>query len=168
MIFWTKIAQKRYSQPKQKSKQHHWILQILISLGTKFHFKQKVLNFGTKFVQKVFTFSVLDRKYSFWGNSVEKIKSVSLSWNLVPKLIYESRYQWWCSLFGFWTWKYISGQKPKKVNITIELYIFKLVYVPNSTLNKQFWLLRPNLPKRGVSGLKRKKWTSSLNSAYLS
>ena len=33
---------------------------------------------------------------------VEKIKIVSLSWNLVHNLIRISRIQWWCSLFMFW------------------------------------------------------------------
>ena len=36
----------------KKSQHHHWILHIRISLDTKFYFKQKTLNFGTKFVQK--------------------------------------------------------------------------------------------------------------------
>ena len=35
----------------------------------------------------VFSFSVLDRKNPFWANLVQKIKIVSLSWNLVPRLI---------------------------------------------------------------------------------
>ena len=34
-----------------------------------------------------FRFSALDWKYPFWANLVQKIKIVSLSWNLVPKLI---------------------------------------------------------------------------------
>ena len=39
---------------KRKSQHHHLILNIRISLGTKFHFKQTILNFGTKFAQRVF------------------------------------------------------------------------------------------------------------------
>ena len=35
----------------------------------------------------VFTFSVLDGKYIFWTNLPQKIKIVSLSWNLLPTLI---------------------------------------------------------------------------------
>ena len=34
----------------------------------------------------VFTFSILDWKYSFWASLVQKIKFVNLSWNLVPRL----------------------------------------------------------------------------------
>ena len=47
----------------------------------------------------VFTFSVLDRKYHFKANLVQKFKIVSSSWNLVSKLIRICRIQWWCSLF---------------------------------------------------------------------
>ena len=32
----------------------------------------------------MFTFFVLDRTHPFWGNLVQKIKILSLSWNLVP------------------------------------------------------------------------------------
>ena len=35
----------------------------------------------------IFTFSVFDHRYSFWANLVQKIKIVSLSLNLVPRLI---------------------------------------------------------------------------------
>ena len=48
--------------------------------------------------------------------------------------------------------------KAKKVKITIEFYIFELVYVPNSSLNWQLWSFWPDLPKKGVSRLKMKKW----------
>ena len=47
----------------------------------------------------VFTFSVLDQKNPLWVNLVKKIKIVSLIWNLVPRLIWISGIQWWCSLF---------------------------------------------------------------------
>ena len=47
----------------------------------------------------VFTFFVLDRKYLFWTKLVPKIKIVSLSLNLVPKLIRICRIQWLYSLF---------------------------------------------------------------------
>ena len=51
----------------------------------------------------MFTFSVLDQISfgPFWVILVQKIKIVSLSWNLVPKLIQISRIQLWCSLFLF-------------------------------------------------------------------
>ena len=45
------------------------------------------------------------------------------------------------------------------MNIIIEFRIFKLVLVPNFSLNWQFWFFWPDLPKKGFSGLKQKKWT---------
>ena len=48
-------------------------------------------------------FSVLDWKYHFWTNLVQKIKIVSLSWTLASRLIWVSRIQWWFSLFLFYT-----------------------------------------------------------------
>ena len=47
----------------------------------------------------VFIFSYLDWKYPFYANLVQKVKIVSLSWNLVARLIQIYRIQWWCSLF---------------------------------------------------------------------
>ena len=49
----------------------------------------------------VFNFSVLEWKHPFWANLVEKIKIVSLSWNLVPRLVRICRIQWWSSFFCF-------------------------------------------------------------------
>ena len=49
----------------------------------------------------VFTFSVLNRKYPLWANLVQKNKTVTLSWNLVPRIIRICRIQWWYSLFLF-------------------------------------------------------------------
>ena len=34
----------------------------------------------------VFTFAILDQKYLFWANMVQKISIASLSWNLVATL----------------------------------------------------------------------------------
>ena len=42
-------------------------------------------------------------------------------------------------------------------NITIEFCIFDLVMVPNFSLNYQLWIFGQNLPKKSISGRKRKK-----------
>ena len=52
--------------------------------------------------------------------------------------------------------------KTGKMDITI----FKLVFESNFILNKQLWIFDPNLPKKVFFGLKKEKWTPSLNSAY--
>ena len=51
----------------------------------------------------MFTFSVFDQEYPFGVNLVQKIKIVSLSWNLVSILIWICKIQWRCSLFLFST-----------------------------------------------------------------
>ena len=59
------------------------------------------LNMQSSMVQ--FIFSDLDWKYPFGANLVQKFKIVSLSWNLVSRLIWICRIQWCCSLFLFFT-----------------------------------------------------------------
>ena len=43
-------------------------------------------------------FSVFEREVLFWTNLIKKIKNVSLTWNLVPRLIRICRILWCCSL----------------------------------------------------------------------
>ena len=49
----------------------------------------------------IFILFVLDWKYHFWTNMVQKIKIVSLSWNLGPLLIRICRIQWQCFFICF-------------------------------------------------------------------
>ena len=39
----------------------------------------------------------------------------------------------------------------------MEFFSLELIVVPNFTPNKQFWILRPNLPKKKTSGQKWRK-----------
>ena len=62
------------------------------------------------------------------GNSLfgqiwsRKSKLLSLSWNLVPKLIRICRIQWWCSLFCFWSEMPFLGKcGPKCLNCHLRL-----------------------------------------------
>ena len=67
-----------------------------------FQFKLKCSTKNSSNMQNstvVFTFSILAKEYLFCANLVRKIKIVSLSWNLVARLIRIRRIQWWCSLF---------------------------------------------------------------------
>ena len=54
--------------------------------------------------------------------------------------------------------------KIEKVNITIEFYKLELVWVPNFTLDKQFWILGPNLPKKGIFRSKMQKVDTTIES----
>ena len=56
------------------------------------------------------TFFVFDWKYLFWANLVQKVKLISLSWNLVSRLIRICWSQWWCSLFLFLVGNMLFGQ----------------------------------------------------------
>ena len=66
------------------------------------------------------------------------------------------------TILNFWT-KFAQERylwsKTEKLNIIIEFCLFKLVLVPNFSLNWQFWFFWPDLPRSGFSGLKQKKWT---------
>ena len=47
--------------------------------------------------------------------------------------------------------------KTDKIDTTIEFCIFKLAFVSNFTLNKQFWIFGPNLPKKDIYCQKQKQ-----------
>ena len=49
----------------------------------------------------MFIFFVFDQKCPLGANLVQKVKIISLGWNLVPTLIRICKFQWWCSLFSF-------------------------------------------------------------------
>ena len=49
-------------------------------------------------------------KNPFLGNLVRKIKIDSLSWNLIPRLIWICEIQWWCSVFQFMTGNTFLGK----------------------------------------------------------
>ena len=50
------------------------------------------------------------------------------------------------------------------MNATIGFCIFELAEESNFTLNTQFWIFGPNLPKKSISGQKKNE-TSQLNFA---
>ena len=69
----------------------------------------------------VFIFSDLDCKYAFGANLVQETKIVSLSSNLVPRLIWICRIQWCCSLFLF-----LTGNSFLGANFIIESEVWYL------------------------------------------
>ena len=58
--------------------------------------------------------------------------------------------------------KWYFQSKTEKVNSTTKFCIFKLVLVPNFSLNWQFWFSGPNLPKKGISSLNQKKMNTTI------
>ena len=70
----------------------------------------------------MFILSVFHWKYPFWANLVKKIKIISWSWNLVARLIWICRIQWWCSFFCFWLEMPFLGKfGPKNQNCHFKL-----------------------------------------------
>ena len=68
------------------------------------------------------TFCVLEREYLFWGNLVQKLKIVSLFWNLVPRLNWICKFKWWCLIFLFSIEIIFFGQiGPKNLNCLFKL-----------------------------------------------
>ena len=90
-------------------------------------------------------------------------------WILYIRISLGTKFQLKLTILIFWTklaQKVYFRFKTEKVNTTFEFWIFELVLVPNFSLNWQIWFFGLNLPKKGVSGLKQKNRTASLNSAY--
>ena len=92
------------------------------------HFKLKFGTYTSSNIQNsmvMFTLFVFDRKYPFWANSVQNIKILTLSWNLVPTLIRTCRIQWRCSFSLFLIGNNFFGQiwsKKSKVSFYVEIW----------------------------------------------
>ena len=96
------------------------------------------------------TFSLFDRKYTFWANLDQRIKIVILSWNLVPRLIRICIIQWRWSLFLFSIRYMLLG----KFGQAIQNHQFKLKemwcldWFGHAEFNGgfSFWYFRPRIP----------------------
>ena len=53
--------------------------------------------------------------------------------------------------------------RTRKMNIAIELYIFKLIYILNLSFNKQFWFLEQISKKKYTSGRKHEKMNITIH-----
>ena len=75
----------------------------------------------------LFTFFIFDWKYPFCANLVQNVKIVSLSWNLVPRLVRIWKIQSWCSLFLFLIGNTLLGenfvQKVKIVSLKSDSHL---------------------------------------------
>ena len=90
----------------------------------------------------MFFFLVFDRKYPFSANLVQKVKIISLSWNLVGRLIRICRIQRYCSLFWFFSGNTLFGHIWSKISkLSIEAKKFSVVVpiVPVFEWKYPFW-----------------------------
>ena len=94
------------------------------------HFKLKFGTYNNSNIQNsvmLFTFFVFDWKYLCWANLVQKIKILSLSWNLIRIIIRICRIQWWCTVFSFSSGNALFYENwPKKSKLSVEAEISKL------------------------------------------
>ena len=193
LIFWNKVAQNGYFQSKLEKMDTtiefcifksvyipnftlNWQFWFFWQICPKNYFLSKTekVNITNEFcifeLVKVPNFS-LNWQFWFFGPILPKKsisgqnrKKVNDLWFLH---IWNSRYQTSTSRIKFAIKGYFQS-KTEKMNSATELCIFKLVLVPNFSLNWQFWLSGPNLPKKSISSLNQKKWTPPLNFAYSS
>ena len=106
----------------------------------------------------VLTFSVLDQKNAFWVNLVNGIKIVTLSWNLVPRLIWICGIQW-CSHFLFLTRNTFLGKfGPKNQHCQFQLkFCATLIWICRimwKISGAHFFYFRPEKPLLGKSDQK--------------
>ena len=97
-----------------------------------------------------------------WNNWTSPLHSACSNYPEYQIPLYTNKFEFWDQICP----KRVFSVEKERVNITIEFYIFKLALVPYFILNKQFWILMPNLRKTGVLYQKWKEWTSPLNYAY--
>ena len=126
---------------------HFLYLKVEIPFFGKFGPKKQNCQFKLKFgtetnsimqnAMVMINFSIFDWKCSFWANLVQKFKIVSLSWNMIPRVIRICKIQWRYSLFLFKTGNTLFWQiwSKKKQNCQ-----FKLKFGTKSNLNMHwFW-----------------------------
>ena len=117
------------------------------------------LKFGTKTnlnkrnSMMMFTFSVSDHKYRSWANFVQKFKIICSKWNLIQRLIWICKIQWWCLFYMFYTensypfWKIWSKKSQSHVHFfvfsTRSIYFFK--FFPKIQIVCWSWNLEPRL-----------------------
>ena len=66
LIFWIKVAQKRYFPSKKKIKHRHWIRHIQFTLITEIQLKTGNFNFWTKFSQKSYSWRIKKSEHHHW------------------------------------------------------------------------------------------------------
>ena len=92
------------------------------------HFKLKFGTYTNSNMQNsmaMFIFFVFDRKCPFSANLVQKVKIISLSWNMAPSQIRRCKIQLYCSLFLFSSGNTVFGQiwsKKSKLSVWVKIW----------------------------------------------
>ena len=118
-------------------------------VGTKFQLKLTILIFWANFRQKkVFPAQNRKSEHHHWVLPIQ----ISLRTKFHFKQTVLSCGTKFAQKECFWS-------ETEKMNMTIEFCMFKLVSVPNFSLNWQFWFFGPNLPKKSISDLRQNNRT---------
>ena len=118
-------------------------MHIRIILRTTSQFKLRIFFWYQNYPKRVFP--------------VKNSKSESHHWILYIWISLDMKFQLKLTILIFWTkftQKVYFQSKKEKVNITIDFYTFKWLWVLNFSLDWQFWFFGTNLPKKGISGQK--------------
>ena len=107
---WTKLAKK---VENRKSEHHYEILHIQISLGIKFRLKLTLLNFWIESTQKGY---FRTKKNENYHRILHFQVNLDSKFQLQPTILSLAT--------NFQNKVYTSGQKQKKMNITIEFFVF--------------------------------------------
>ena len=158
------------------SKEQFWYLGANLSKKGYFQSKTEKMNIAIEFC----LFNWSKYKISAWNNNFDFLEQLCPKTVLPPKnrgehhywvlhcqisLITKLQLETTILIFSSkFEQKRYFGSKPRNVSMTIELCIFRLVYILNFSLKWQFSALGPNLPENSITTLNQ-KWTSLLNSA---
>ena len=151
---WEQICRKKGISSQKRKK---WTLLLSSAYSNWSKYKISAWNNNFDFLEQLCPKTVLPPKnkgeHHYWvlHCQISLITKLQLETTI---LIFSSKFEQ----------KRYFGSKPKSVSMTIELCIFRLVYILNFSLKWQFSALGPNLPENSITTLNQ-KWTSLLNSA---
>ena len=135
---------------------HHRILHIRISLGSKFQLHQTIVIFGRN----------LPRKSQFESIQSKATKNEHQHWIFHTRVSLITKFQLKLTILTFLDQiclKKVFWSKPRTVSTTTELCICALELVSNFSLTDNFGFLEQICPKKGIFGRKQKKSASPLN-----
>ena len=156
MNFWTKLTQKRYFRSKKEKKEnHHRILHIWISLGSKVQPQQTILIFRNKFAPKKNT-------------SSQKQKKLTSSYEIQISLT--TKFQLKLTILIFFLeeicWKNVFPVEIRKSEHHHWILDIRISLGTKFQLKLTIMIFWTKFTRKGYFQLKYKEWTWPLNYPY--
>ena len=123
------------------------MLNIGINLDAKFHFKQSILNFMTKFAQK-----------GYFRSKMKKV-NITIQFAIFELISLTTKFQLKLTILLAWT-KFCPRRVFPVENRQSEDHYWILhigISLGTKSHFKQFWILGPNLPKKCFSSVEKEK-----------